>query len=154
MDLGIHDRTDVAPWDIEQKKKVVREMLYETDADQFPTVIFGVPAYDYEHPELFVEFDTSEDDDYLGKAFIRWSAEKWLADYSVSRNLCDMCHTITTCTECPACEFDLSPFKFKGPCRFQQRESKWVCEDCYQQVEKYVEEAVNENPTHFLVREI
>lgn len=148
----LEDR-DLAPRDLDYKKKVTREILFESGSDRFPTVILGRPAYSYERPELFVEFDATEDEDYLGRAFIRWSAVQWLRD-SVSRQICDLCGELEDCMECNACEFDLSPFEFKGPCRFQERESKYLCEDCVAGLESVVENAVEAHPGPFMAREI
>lgn len=144
---------DLVPRDLDYKKKVTREMLFDSDNERFPTVTLGRPAYSYERSELFVEFDASDDPDYLGRAFIRWSAIQWL-QMAVSRQMCDLCESIGQCMECNACEFDLSPFRFKGPCRFQERESRYLCEDCVSELESVVERAVEENPGPFMAREI
>jgi hypothetical protein len=144
---------DLDPRDIYYKKKMKRQVLHYTDSDMFPSVIFGTPAYSYDREEIFVEFDTSEDKDYLGKAFIRWSAIHWL-DKNDNLKMCAFCDAVKDCWECNACEFDLSPFEFKGPCRFQDRESRYVCEDCRDVMDELVEKAIEENPSSFVAREI
>lgn len=152
MSLSLHDQS-FTPRELDYKKKIIRELLFETGDSDFATVIFGTPAYEYDRAEFFVEFDTSTDEEYLGKAFIRWSAVEWLR-HSISRKRCDLCGDIAECLECNACEFDLSPFEFTGPCRFQERESRWLCENCTQQVESHIKTAVEENPSIFVAREI
>lgn len=147
---------DLRDTEIDHKKLVQREMLFETEVDQFPNVLLGSPTYSYDRSEIFVEFDTSGDDDYLGRAYIRWSVLQWLGKKeNPFWNWCDMCgKQDSECMECNACEFDLDPFKFKGPCRFQERERRTVCMDCFEEMERLVEKAMKENPSSFVAREI